>query len=261
MENTIRTAAVAVILAPLSANAGITLSDMYMSNSDGVVYRVDGTTLQATEVFQFNDIRWPVQIEYMGNGQIAGNMTIRIDAYDLNTGVQETLVTSTDFDPQAEFALASGLEILDDGSIMTSVWFVIATALWAGTGFYDPATQTATSNNYGYLIVNDLYQIDGSLTLASVGTNTVSIYDYETEVVIDTYTSDIPINSFIENNGHLLVLSDNGELYQFDYLTGAMSLHGTITGFEGDSNSITIPTPSSLALIGLGLGALARRRR
>ncbi|MDF1870510.1 MAG: hypothetical protein P1U30_08985, partial [Phycisphaerales bacterium] len=84
MKHVTHAATIAALLVTLSANAGITLSDMYMSNSDGVVYRVDGATLQATEVFQFNNFtNWPIQIAYLGDGVIAGNRSHRIDTYDL----------------------------------------------------------------------------------------------------------------------------------------------------------------------------------
>jgi len=266
MKNSIQTAVVAVFLAPLSANAGITLSDMYMSNTDGVVYRVDGTTLQATEAFQFHSTGWPnLQIEYLGDGIVAGTLSNHVDTYNTITGTQEHLFNAIDFDTlgEAQIANTSGLAVLDNGSIMTSVLFWVGSALYGGTGIYDPSSQTVSTWG-GFLIVNDLHQIEGSLTLAALETtasNRISIFDYEAELLIDSYTIDTPINSFIENNGQLLVLSDNGELYQFDYLTGALSLHGTITGFEGDSNSITIPSQSSIAMLGLGMLVCTKRRR
>jgi hypothetical protein len=244
-------------------HAGIPLQDMYMSNSDGVVYHIDGSTLHATEVFQFNNTNWPVQIEYMKDGRIGGNLTDRIDAFDLDTGIQETLVYSTEFDTNSQIGHATGLAVLDDGRLMTTVLFHYSTSLWTGAGFYDPSTQSVSGIRDSTALVQDLHHLHGSTMLVSFTRSDEPryyLYDYIAGTVFDIRDSGIPLNSFVENNGQLFALSDNGELYQFDYLTGALSLHGTITGFKGDSNSITIPSPTTFAPIAVGL-LLSQRRR
>jgi hypothetical protein len=259
-----------ILLAHIAAT-GIPLHDMYLANTEGAVYHVNGLTLEATQVSQITIpdenpvlIDPEIQIEYLGNGRIAIALDNHIDILNINTGIQERAVSAADMYQGAVVASISGLAQLDDGTLLTSGVAVVSTAIKFAPRIYDPQTDTSYGTlRQGPAFLVDIHAIDGLMTVSSLSSEfgRVAFFDYDTDTEAQVFDVEFPILSFIENNGELFALSTDGQLYTFDLQTLEMSLQGTITGFDGIASSITIPTPSTLACVGVLSLAVSRRRR
>ncbi len=258
-----------ILLAHVAA-AGIPLHDMYLANTEGAVYHVNGLTLEATQVSQItipdeNPILLDpeIQIEYLGDGRIAVALDRHIDILNVSTGIQEREVSAVDLFHQAGGATVSGLARLDNGALLTAgLYFDEQANIGGGSRIYDPNTGTVQYLQNGHSFPVDVHAIDGLMTIATVTRDfgRVAFFDYDTDTEVQVFDVEFPILSFIENNGELFALSTGGQLYTFDLQTLEMSLHGTITGFDGIASSITIPTPSTLACVGV-LSLTGNRRR
>lgn len=259
-----------ILLAQITV-AGIPLHDMYLANTEGTVYHINGLTLEATQVSQITIpdenpvlVDPEIQIEYLGNDRIAVALDNHIDILNINTGVQERAISAVDMYQGAIAASISGLARLDDGTLLTSGLAVINTALKFAPRIYDLQTDTSYGTlRQGPAFLVDIHAIDGLMTVSSTSSEfgRVAFFDYENDFDEQVFDVEFPILSFIENNGELFALSTGGQLYTFNLQTLEMSLHGTITGFDGIASSITIPTPSTLAFVGVLSVAGCKRRR
>lgn len=258
-----------ILLAQIAA-AEIPLHDMYLANTEGAVYHVNGLTLEATLVSQINIpdelpvlIDPEIQIEYMGNDRIAVALDRHIDILNINTGIQERAISAVEMYQGAIVATITGLARLDDGTLLTSGVAAVSTSLFSHEIIYDPQTDTSYRTPMQGGLSVDIHAIDGLMTVSSISRDFggIAFFDYENDFDRQIFDVEFPILSFIENNGELFALSTGGQLYTFDLQTLEMSLHGTITGFDGIASSITIPAPSTLACIGVLSLAGSRRRR
>jgi len=259
-----------ILLAQIAA-AEIPLHDMYLANTEGAVYHINGLTLEATLVSQINIpdklpflIDPEIQIEYLGNDRIAVALDRHIDILNINTGIQERAISAVEMYQGAIVATITGLARLDDGTLLTSGVAAVSTSLYFHEIIYDPQTDTShRTPMQGSQIPVDIHAIDGLMTVSSISREIgrIAFFDYENDFDRQIFDVEFPILSFIENNGELFALSTGGQLYTFDLQTLEMSLHGTITGFDGIASSITIPAPSTFACIGVLSLAGSRRRR
>lgn len=259
-----------ILLAQIAA-AEIPLHDMYLANTEGAVYHINGLTLEATLVSQINIpdenpvlLDPEIQIEYLGNDRIAVALDRHIDILNVSTGIQEREVSAVDLFHQSIAATVSGLARLDNGALLTAgLYYNDGFALGRGSRIYDPNTGTVQYLQDGHTFPVDIHAIDGLMTVATVTRDfgRVAFFDYDTDTEVQVFDVEFPILSFIENNGELFALSTGGQLYTFDLQTLEMSLHGTITGLDGIASSITIPAPSTFACIGVLSLAGSRRRR
>lgn len=271
MRPSIISAIVPTILLAHIAVAGLPLNDMYLANTEGAVYHVNGLTLEATQVSQITIpdenpviLDPEIQIEYLGDGRIAVALDRHIDILNVTTGIQEREVSAVDLFFQASGATVSGLARLDNGALLTAGLYVDSQHnIGDGSRIYDPNTGTVQILQDGFTFPVDIHAIDGLRTVSSATRDfgRVVFFDYDTDTEVQVFDVEFPILSFIETNGQLFALSTGGQLYTFDLQTLEMSLHGTITGFDGIASSITIPTPSTLACVGLLSLAGCRRRR
>jgi len=261
----IRCAAVAAISVAAQSQSFAQLQDLFITNSAGVVYQLNGQTLQATELFQLQDAGLINEIMYMGDGQLIANLTFAVASYDMNTNTQTTLFTSQQALGSNEgIANVAGLALQSDGNLYyTAKHFTQAGSFNYG-GLYDMNTQTNSliaGSDAGTLYADHFELSPGRMLGANPTSQSIDIFDPTTGAVEAAYSVGSAVASFVESNDELYILSSAGDIFTFDYTNGDTEFYGSINGTTGNLIGMTVPAPSSLAFMGLGLGALARRRR
>ena len=87
------------------------------------------------------------------------------------------------------------------------------------------------------------------------------MFNISTGEVLETYSTPAGFVSFFENDGLLLAMSRDGDLYTFDADDGTSTFYGSIGGATGQMIGVTIPAPGVLSLLGLVTLSATRRRR
>lgn len=254
-------AVAAVVIASQAADAG-GLGNLYVTNSSGQLYQVDGGTLQATQIAQLQNAGTINEIEYIGNGQIAANLTFAVSMYDLSTNVQSTLFTAPDvYGNPGGFQYLSGLAQLDNGELYMS-------------------THSATPDNFiyrahSYNLQNDSFTeyadapenlpfdhhqlADG--TMLTISGSDLYLHDLNSGAIMNSYSLGFFGVSFFETGGQIYLLSVDADIYSLDTSDGSTSFYGAVSGVTGNAVGATIPSPSGLALFGMVAALSSKRRR
>jgi outer membrane protein assembly factor BamB len=265
MSRLTRFAAIAAVCVVAQSQSFAQLQDVYIANSSGTIYQIDGQTLQATEVAQLQNAGTINEILYVGNGQLIANLTFGMVSYDFNTDTQTTLFTAQDANGEpGGISLLSGLAQRSDGDIYFTSFLQSPTIFEYSGTTYNPNTQeiniiNGSPNNALYV---DHFEISPDRMLGVVDASPfVDIFNPQTGVLETTLSLGITMTSFVESNGDLYILTRDGDIFAFDYTNGNTEFYGSITGTTGTLFGMTVPAPSSLGLLGLGLGVFTRRRR
>jgi hypothetical protein len=241
------------------------LSDLYVTNSNGQVYHVDGNTLQATEAVQLQDAGTINEILYLGNGQLVANLSFGVSIYDFNTQTQTSLFSAQEeFGIPGSFTYTSGLAHRSNGDVYFAV-NVLAdqpNSQYYGVS-YNLNTNTATqlADVPGVALIDHHELSSEQMLTASYNDQSVTVFNPDSGVVDATYSLGLAIVSFVQSNDAIYFLTQSGELHTFDPTDGSTGFHGSISGVSGSFIGATIPAPSSLILICTSLFTATRRRR
>jgi len=257
----IAASAATVICLSMNVQAGI--SDFYITDASGLVYEVDGGTLEATEVIQLENASSIHEIMYMGDNQLMYNVFGLLSVTDLVTGVTQDVFNVRDhLGPGIHDA--NGLAMTDSGDIYLSV------------RSQDPQS----SSDYGALInienqsftalaefsqrefYLDNHQVEENLFLSAdwLG-GTIDMVNTSTGDILSEMSFGFDPVSFFEADGAVYVIAKEGGLYTFDYLAGTVDYLGDVSGAGTSIIGATVPAPGSLAFLGFAGIAAARRRR
>ncbi len=255
--------AVAVLL-PSQAQAG--LSDFYATDADGKVFFVDGQTLQATQIYTLIEDGIGVNdILYQSNGTLLFNVTGGIVRYNLETQNESVAFVLADVSGKDGFSYMSGLEETSSGDVFFSVKniSVDGSVLFGATYNFDSSVYTRgndLTNEVG--LYYDFEEISENIFLAADHDRSeVDVFNISTGEVLETYSTPAGFVSFFENDGLLLAMSRDGDLYTFDADDGTSTFYGSIGGATGQMIGVTIPAPGVLSLLGLVTLSATRRRR
>jgi len=241
------------------------LNDLYVTNSNGQVYHVDGNTLQATEAVQLQGAETINEILYLGNGQLVANLSFGMAVYDFNTQSQTSIFSSqTEFGIPGSFTYTSGLAQRSNGDVYFAV-NVLAdqpNSQYYGVS-YNLNTNTATqlADVPGVALIDHHELSSGQMLTASYNEQSVTVFNPDSGVVDATYSIGLSIASFVQSNDAIYFLTQAGELHTFDPTDGSSAFYGSISGVSGSFIGATIPAPSSLVLLGTSLFTATRRQR
>lgn len=259
-------AALAAGLSVSPACAGIGLQDFYITDSAGMIYSVDAGTLQATEVVQLSgsgQFRNITDILYLGNNQIMSNVLGVISVHDLDTGVGVEQVRISDHLGGGTHYV-TGLARTDGGEIYTSVESITPDGDSSYGTYWDPATNTVTqTTGFDELILYlDNHEISPGIMLGAYWSRSeIHVRDLEGGSVLNAYAVGFDPVSFFQFGDTIYTIAKEGDLYTFDPSDGSTSYVGAVTGAGTSIIGATVPAPGSLALMGIGGVAGARRRR
>jgi hypothetical protein len=215
------------------------------------------------------------EIVYIGNDTILANMTFGVVKYDLNTGIQETLFTSTDVAGPGRLTLMSGVARRPNGEY----YIHVAEYGPSGNEFYGISYnhETGKLTNIGIApggLPSDIYELADGTVLA---TRTISHedwivrYDPTTGEEIASYQLDFTPTAFVQSENELHIVSQLADIHTFDLSDGSTTFYGRITGeyygqimgaTNANANIPLIPAPHSLSMLALGASmGFTRRRR
>jgi len=269
MHNVLGVAAASVVLAN-GALAGI--SDFYIANSIGDIYSVDGSSLEATEIFSIQGGLAINDIIFTGNNKMLANVTDQLIEYNMSSGHERVIFDIADYyDAENEFYFTSGFAGTASGDIFLSV----TSFTEEGAGHFG-ATVNPFSGQFDEEadlepvpgMYFDLHELGDDLYLgADFQGSLIHLFNSDSGETLATYDASFGPVSFLELGGQIFTMSSTGELYTFDLDTGDSELYGDINGFSGallgaaNTNMFRIPSPGTLPFLGLTTIAAVRRRR
>lgn len=252
----------------VAAHASAGLDNFLITNGNGILYEVDGNTLQSTQIAQLDNAGIINEILYVDNGEILANVTGGFERYNLNTGVQTTVFSNaTDLPNPGGVDWSSGAALTSEGDVYFSVQSHSEEGSRRYGALYDLDTNTVSemaeyTNAPGGLYF-DFHEIGTNLFLAAEQTGqTIRVVDAVTGDNQTIYNTGINNGSFLSLNGDIFVVTTDRDMYTFDETDGSVEFYGSISGVSGNLLGATaIPAPSTPLLFALAAGTSARRRR
>lgn len=247
-------------MAACSVNANAGMAGFYITTASGEMYSVNGNTLAATLVKDFNSS--PNEMLYLGDGDFLINETFALRKYNINSD-QSEIVFTIDQAYSTGFAYTSGLALGPNGEITSSVRHVTSEASRSVIVHYNLDTEVfyeSIEHNESSLLFDQHYISATELLTADFESQTISVLDANTGNFDAIYNVGFGVVSFFESDGAIFALGKEGGLYTFDANDGSTQFVGNITGAGSSLIGATIPSPGTLATIGLG-GLFASRRR
>jgi len=267
-----KTIACLTVFAGVSSVATAGIADFYAADAGGRVYRVDGSTLEASLVVELDNGFSLNDILYLNDGGILANTNGLLVRFDLQTG-EERIVFDSREAFGSGFHTTMGLAATIDGNAYLTVVSSTSSGLeWFG-GEFNPfsgefARQADITRPTGLYF--DHHQIGENLYLgADFSGGRMSVIDATTGETTFINTDFDPV-SFFESNGTLFSMGKGGELYTLDVDSGESEFYGNISGRLGNngwigaasvSNPFALPTPGTLSMLGLSSLTMIRRRR
>lgn len=258
--------------AVFAAPAGAGLSDFFVAGSGGRVYSVDGSTLEASEVYHVNG-SWNVyDILYAGNDNMLVQIRDEIRLVDMMTGAESVFFDAADYEGTNENFLLEGFAATSDNELFMSLLQftsesidLVGTTYHPGTGVYREMAVIEHPDTIGSYI--DLVEIAPDVFLgADRHGQQVHVINANDGNLIDVYDLTFSPVSFLQLEAQLFLLDRDGGLYNFDAADGSTSFYGSLSGVSGDLLGATsyevfsVPAPGGTALLGLA-GLLGVRRR
>lgn len=258
--------ALCVLSVGSQAIAGIGNTNFWVTNSQGEVYYVNGNNLNASSVHQITSDGLINDIAYVSETSMLANMTGTIVSVDLMTGQEQVIFNADDHYPNASANFTAGLARTGPDGVYFSVHSVNSDgSLQSVAGSVNPQTfgyQQLTPFNAQIGVVIDHHQLSGTRMMSANSTNDrIYIHSLNTGVIEQVYDLNYDIVSFMENDGQIFTLSEQGVLYRFNADNGLSVEIGAISGITGSIIGGTIPAPSALATLGLAGMFCSRRRR
>ncbi|MFK7758975.1 MAG: hypothetical protein AB8C13_03390 [Phycisphaerales bacterium] len=256
----------------LSTHGFAGLSDMYITDSTGEIYFVDGNTLEATSLAQLENAGTINDILYLGNGKILANLTYAIVSYDLNTGIQETLInTNGNLGQPGSFVYSSGLTRRTDGEIylgITELLNPVGLDVY-GISYNTLSQELSEVGAIPFPASYDFYELSNGNMIGFGTTGVSTLFNPNTGVIEAIFDLDIQATSFVQSLDELYVVAADGSLHTFDITDGSTEFYAQISGVDAPvfgasiaiSNAALIPAPASMIVLTGGLGFGFRRRR
>ena len=257
----------------VSGTAFADIADFFVADAQGVIYSVNGQTLEASEVFAIEGGFAINEIMYVGGNKMLANVSGQLVQFDMTTGVETVIFDMRDVYGTGTY-WTSGLARTSSDEIFFSVWAVTSdhpgVVQFGAT--YDPFANSYTElaefeiTRSGYF---DHFQVEEDIFLAADwNSGRIHTFDVSTGAEIASFDPGFNPVSFFESDGDLYSLAKSGDIYLIDASAEEALYFGSVSGagnsFIGATsfdNPFIIPTPSSLAIFGFaGLAAVRRRR-
>lgn len=239
----------------LASSAFAQLSNFIVTDSYGVLYEVDGDTLESTVITELISGRSISEVLYVGNDEILSSTIGGYARYNLRTGVETIEFFSADILPNPSFqdyTMAAGF------TSQRNVYFGVAAEF--GEGFvyygmlYNPFegtfTEMAELEDSPSGLYFDFIEVGNNLFLAADwGVKTARTINIETGETIAEFSTQEGVVSFMTLDGEVFALTREADLYYFDLSSGAMELYGNITGLQRSAigaTSMTVPQTSDI---------------
>lgn len=254
----------------ISSQANAALSNFVITNNGGTLYEVDGTSLQATQIAQIEGGQNTSDIVYIGGGDILVNGGGGFARYNIATGSQEIeFVNRQDFPNPALVDFANGAALTTDGNVYFTVLSAFENGITPTRGMlYNPSTRefthlaTLEDSKNTQIYYHDYHEIGENLFLSADGINPkLRVYNSLTGALEYEYDSTEGFVTFVELDRTLYGLTRTGSMYSIDESTGSTEYHGQVTGVANSVFGATLPSPSTVFVLGTAFGISARRRR
>ncbi len=255
-----------------SGSAFAEIADFFVADGQGVIYSVNGQSLEASEVFTIEGGFAINEIMYVGSNKMLVNVTGQLIQFDMTTGIETVILDMRELHGGTGTYYTTGLARTSSDEIFFSVAAVTAGPLEKYGATFDPFTQTYTQLADfvgGPGLYFDHFDVgNGRVLGADFANGEIAVIDTQSGVIEGTYAAGYGAVSFFQSGDSIMTLSKGGAVYAFDEVTGESILYGHITGSSGQligatsfENPFIIPTPSSLAFLGFAGIAATRRRR
>ncbi|MCU0688862.1 MAG: hypothetical protein MUE97_03865 [Phycisphaerales bacterium] len=204
------------------------------------------TLVGSTGLTQISGIAW--------NGASLLAYTTSADVFILNvgTGAATPVASSNDTQPEGDIAFGpTGLVHLSSSGQVSNVSLPTATL--------SPVVSLASEgSDFSGLLVTPIGNL--ALALNGTGPDTVTLFS-GTQIIatVPTGTNGAAVGA-LATDGQTVWMSDGTSLFTISTSSGAATLVGGF-GITGVSGLAFIPAPGAVALLGLGAGLAARRRR
>lgn len=263
-----RTAILSLTAISLSGAAQAGLGGLYLETTDSRLWWVDGGTLQAHEIRHLPEVFGTPpgflvrDIHYLGNDRfVLGSANQEISILDLSD--DSVVQADLDFGDQHLLFGSAGFTTDAQGRLVTSGVFTDGPpyslynadlahgvgdrleTLGLGNGIPEDIALMGASDQLLYMLHNDSLRVVDR-------TSGITIHESD--------YSGLYLTSFIETEGSIYALGDEGMLYEIDQTTYGLSEYGQIEGFNGFILSGTVPSPGALGMLGFA-GLVGTRRR
>lgn len=239
-----------VILTTAVSTAFAQLDNFLVVNSAGVLYEVNGNTLQATEIQELELGSFISEIAYIGNDEILTSTVGAFTRYNLRTGVETTEFIISDILPNPSL-----LDLSMTGALTAQRNIYIGIKSYPAPGdqavdygiLYNPLTKTVTEmaqyadSPLGYYF--DFLELGNHIFLGSdFEAQIARTFDSETGETISEFSTPVGAVSFLTLDGSVYALTKNRKLYSFDTSNGMMEFYGNIFGMYGAAIGATSMT-------------------
>lgn len=245
----------------LSGTAIGGMSDFIINNTRGDLYRVDGQTLEATQISSLDAFQSLNEIMFDGGSSILYNDGSRIVRHNF-VNQQEAVLLDTTIG-LGTFPTSAGLARASNGDLFYSSSHSINSAQIISAITADLNTQTTTVVDYTeYHGFFDHHTVGEDLYIGATYTeNQIVFTQGSTGVVVDQFAVGASIVSFFESSDGLFGLTKEGAVHSIDLDNRTTSFYGQVNGAAGNLIGATIPTPSSIVPLAISVLAVRRRRR
>lgn len=252
------------------AHAG--LADFYVAGADGRIYSVNGSSLQASQIYQVQGGLAINDIIFTGGNRMLANVTDQLIEYDMTSGTETVIFDVNDLEGEDDVFFSTGFAGTHRGDIFMSI-----RRIGPDLNDYIGATYDPFSGEFNELAdiqsgVGGLYfdhqEIAPNMFLgADFSNNSVRVFNSASGMEGAVYDVGFGPVSFLELGSEIFLLDRDGGLYNFDADDGSTSFYGSLSGFSGDllgaasTEVFRIPAPSGTMVLGFaGLISVRRRR-
>ncbi|MGJ8637233.1 MAG: hypothetical protein ACSHX5_10345 [Phycisphaerales bacterium] len=246
--------AVLIALAALAPAAAAQLENFMVADLQGILYEVDGDTLQATQVVELEYGNSISEILYLGNNEIMASTIGGFIRYNLSTGVETIEFVSGDFAPSTSIAWIESAGF----TAQRNMYFGVSEHYLGGDSrygmLYNPHTgaftRLADHEEPPSHLYFDYIEVGNHIFLATDGLGrTIRTFDAETGEIHSEFDLPMQIHTFLMLGDDVYAIDGSSQLYTYDLETGSAELYGTITGLQHNiigATSMTVPQTSDI---------------
>lgn len=237
-----------VIFTTAVSTAFAQLDNFLVVNSTGVLFEVNGESLQATEIVPLEFGNSISEIVYVGNDEILTSTIGAFTRYNLRTGVETIEFIASDVLPNPslfDYTMAAGF------TSQRNVYFGVVAEFGEGLESYGvlynlhngTVTEMGEYEDLPTGLYFDFLEIENNIFLAAnFSSESVRMLDAETGETLAEYSTPVGVVSFLTLDGSVYALTQNRQLYSFDTNNGTMELYGNIFGMNGAAIGATSMT-------------------
>ncbi len=236
------------------------MSDFFVANAQGMLYKVDGSTLAATEMMQLSNASNINEIMYLGDNQLMYNVSGALEVVDLSVGTSEVVFDFFKYLPSG-FHLASGLSRTEAGEVLVSMSAPGFDLNYTGLIDIEEQQFVGLAELGQGRAYQDIHQVNDELYIgAQSSSGRIDQYNPKTGEVFSELSLAFHPSSFFQVDGEIYSIGESGSLFAYDFESNYTTHLGEITGTSGALIGATVPSSSTLiVLTTAGLGYSRRR--